>query len=291
MLKAGIVIDMIDDEIIKDLKFVTYPFSKDANGLMLLGMSFVLSKQYSDKLSQDVTRGQEARRGEEKATGITKHGYGISSDGYFVPNSMFGLLRKAWEKRIQGASLISIAEWLNENGYIKKYRKSKREVRITKQILSKIFNDTFYFGKLKIKGKVFDLREIPQANFKPMITGFEFDAAQEVGRGNKNYLKQKNKFGVLPLKGIVKCAECGNICTVYPSKSKSGQRYLYYTCRKSGCSRFNEGTRGKIIFDWLYDFLKDGLSVTKGDYEELIYNRKKNASAIKNILEAEIRQL
>jgi len=167
---------------------------------MLLGMSFVLSKQYSDKLSQDVTRGQEARRGEEKATGITKHGYCISSDGYFVPNSMFGLLRKAWEKRIQGASLISIAEWLNENGYIKKYRKSKREVRITKQILSKIFNDTFYFGKLKIKGKVFDLREIPQANFKPMITGFEFDAAQEVGRGNKNYLKQKNKFGVLPFK-------------------------------------------------------------------------------------------
>lgn len=291
MLEAGIVIDMIDDGIVKDLKFVTYPFSKDANGLMLLGMSFVLSKQYSDKLSQDVTRGQEARRGEGKATGTTKHGYDVSIDGYFVPNNMFRLLRIAWEKRMQGESLISIAEWLNKNGYIKKYRKSKREVRITKQILSKIFNDTFYFGKLKIKDKWIDLREIPQANFKPMVTEFEFNATQEVGRGHKNYLRKPNKFGILPLKGIVRCAECGNACTVYPSKSKGGQRYLYYTCRKPFCSRFNEGTRGKIIFDWLYDFLKDGLRVSKKDYEDLIYNRKVNVNTIKNRLEAEIRQL
>jgi len=57
MLEGGQIIDMIDAGIIKDLKFVTHHFTKDANGKMLLGMAFVLSKQYSDKLSQDVTRG------------------------------------------------------------------------------------------------------------------------------------------------------------------------------------------------------------------------------------------
>ena len=57
MLEGGKVIDMIDEGIIKDLKFVTHTFSNDANGKMLLGMAFVLSKQYSDKLSTDVTRG------------------------------------------------------------------------------------------------------------------------------------------------------------------------------------------------------------------------------------------
>lgn len=51
------IIDMIDEEEIKDLKFVTHHFTKDANGKMLLGMAFVLSKQYSDDLSQKVTRG------------------------------------------------------------------------------------------------------------------------------------------------------------------------------------------------------------------------------------------
>ena len=52
---------MVDNETIKDFKFVTHVYSPDANGKMLLGMAFVLSKQYSDKLSQDVTRGVRSR--------------------------------------------------------------------------------------------------------------------------------------------------------------------------------------------------------------------------------------
>ncbi len=51
MLEGGEIIDMVDSETLKDLKFVTHHFTKDANGKMLLGMAFVLSKQYSDKLS------------------------------------------------------------------------------------------------------------------------------------------------------------------------------------------------------------------------------------------------
>jgi len=291
MLEAGMIIDMIDEGIIKDLRFATYPFSKDANGLMLLGMSFVLSKQYSDKLSQDVTRGLHASLMEGKASGITKHGYGIDKDGYFVPNEMFDLLRTAWDKRRLGEGLIGIAKWLNENDYVKKYKVSGREVRMTKQKLSNIFNDHFYYGNLKVKQLSIDLREIPEANFVPMVTEKEFISAQNVLRdGRKTYLRQKNKFGFLPLHSFVRCVECRNACTVYPSKSKGGQRYLYYTCRTANCSRFNQGTRGKIVFDWLYEFLKGGFNVTKKDYEELIENRKKNIGTIKNSLEAEIRQ-
>lgn len=292
MLEAGIIIDMVGEGIIKDLKFVTYPFSKDANGLMLLGMSFVLSKQFSDKLGQDVSRGQYARLGEGKAVSITKHGYYRDEDGYFRPNAVFGLLRTAWERRIRGESLIPIAKWLNESGYVKKYKKSKREVKMTKQILSRIFNDTFYFGKLKVKDTVIDLREFPEANFEPMVSELEFQMAREMARSRKqNYLRQRNKFGILPLKNIVRCAECGNACSVYPSKSKGGQRYLYYTCRKDTCSRFNEGTRGKVIFDWLYEFLKGGLEVNREDYNNLMKDRRKNVGTVKNRLEAEIRQL
>src|SRR5579859_2234112 len=53
MKEGGEIIDMIDENIIADLKFVTHHFTKDANGKMLLGMAFVLSKQYSDSLSQN----------------------------------------------------------------------------------------------------------------------------------------------------------------------------------------------------------------------------------------------
>lgn len=74
MREGGEVIDMIDEEEIKDLKFVTHHFSKDANGKMLLGMSFVLSKQYSDDLSQKVTRGVRRNFAEGKLS-TPKHGY------------------------------------------------------------------------------------------------------------------------------------------------------------------------------------------------------------------------
>ena len=75
MLEAGTIIDMIDQGVIKDLKFVTHYFTKDANGKMLLGMAFVLSKQYSDKLSQDVTRGVRSRFSKGGKTPTPKHGY------------------------------------------------------------------------------------------------------------------------------------------------------------------------------------------------------------------------
>lgn len=292
MLEAGMVIDMIDEQKIKDLRFATYPFSKDANGLMLLGLSFVLSKQYSDKLSQDVTRGKHNSFLDGKASGATKHGYNKNSLDYFVPNENFYLLQNAWQKRLQGESLVKITDWLNKSGYLKKYQVSKREVAMTKQKLSLIFNDSFYYGVIKMKHLTVDLRLIPEANFQPMISEEEFNHVQKTVKGGKIvYLRQPNKFGLMPLKNVVRCAECGNACMVYPSKSKSGQRYLYYTCRTPECKRCGKATRGKVIFDWLYDFLKDGFNVSKKDYEDLMRSRKKNLPAIKNALEAEIRQL
>jgi site-specific DNA recombinase len=95
MKEGGEVIDMIDDDFIKDMKFVTHHFSKDANGKMLLGMAFVLSKQYSDNLSQNVTRGVR-KNFEEGKTPIPKHGYTRDEDGLYRPDTeKFSLICEA----------------------------------------------------------------------------------------------------------------------------------------------------------------------------------------------------
>ena len=57
MKEAGEIIEMIDLEQIQDLHFKTYQFENNPNGKMLLGILFAISKQYSDKLSVDVSRG------------------------------------------------------------------------------------------------------------------------------------------------------------------------------------------------------------------------------------------
>lgn len=57
MREAGDIIDMLDKHDIKDLRFVTSTFENSPTGKMLLGISFVLSKQFSENLSEVVTRG------------------------------------------------------------------------------------------------------------------------------------------------------------------------------------------------------------------------------------------
>lgn len=88
MLEGGEIIDMIDQDQIKDLKFVTHYFTKDANGKMLLGMAFVLSKQYSDDLSQKVTRGVRRSFSEGKSP-VPKYGY-INEEGLYRPDNEDG---------------------------------------------------------------------------------------------------------------------------------------------------------------------------------------------------------
>ena len=57
MKDAGEIIDLLDKKVIKDLQFVSFTFENSTSGKMLLGIAFVLSKQYSDQLSDNVKRG------------------------------------------------------------------------------------------------------------------------------------------------------------------------------------------------------------------------------------------
>src|SRR3989344_3879467 len=160
MLEAGMLIDMADNEVIKDFKFVTHVYSPDANGKMLLGMAFVLSKQYSDKLGQDVTRGVRNRFILEGKTPISKHGY-VNESGNFRPDGQnYELIKKAWLMRKEGTSIEDINEYLNQNGYFKVVKSSGRKIPMTKQKLSDLFHDPFYYGILVQAKQEVDLRQL-----------------------------------------------------------------------------------------------------------------------------------
>jgi hypothetical protein len=50
---------------------------------------------------------------------------------------------------------------------------------------------------------------------------------------------------------------------VAPSKSRSGEQYLYYRCDTKGCTRKKKSIRAKEVFKFIYKFLEDGLSFTE----------------------------
>src|SRR5258708_16098527 len=105
---------------------------------MLLGMAFVLSKQYSDDLSQKVTRGVR-RSFEEGKSPATKHGYIRDENGMYQPDGKnYDLICEAWEMRRQGTSLEQIADNMNKEGYARIVKKSGEKIYMTADILSAI---------------------------------------------------------------------------------------------------------------------------------------------------------
>ncbi len=265
MLEGGMLIDMIDADVIKDLKFVTHHFTKDANGKMLLGMAFVLSKQYSDKLSQDVTRGVRRNLSEGKSP-MVKHGYLRDENKLYRPDGKnFELIVKAWEMRRNGQSLESIEQYMNDQGYKRIVQVSQKEVDMDKRMLTDIFRDPFYYGILIQKEQPVDLRDL--YDFEPAITQKVYEEVQQLSIKRKApYNKKRNTF--YPFKAIILCSFCQRNMYIAPSTSRSKQRFLYCRCDTIGCPRKKKSIRMKVILDFIYQFLEEGLKFTEKDYND-----------------------
>ena len=281
MKEGGELIDMVDEDIIKDLKFVTHHFSPDANGKMLLGMAFVLSKQYSDKLSQDVTRGVKQGLREGKSAGTPKHGYIRTEEGFYRPDGRnFELIREAWKMRAAGKSLESIAKYLNGQGYGRTYKdkaaKAGKKIAITVNTLSaRVFPDPFHYGVLIQTGKKVDLRDIPNYGFIPSTTEETYNYVQSL-TGRRSVIERKRKV-FKPLVDMVLCAYCSK--KMYPQTPLSGRKsskthILSYRCDTPYCPRrdkelnLHQSVRANVIFNFMYGMLKN-FRVTRDDYNRL----------------------
>lgn len=87
MLESGLVMDMLDSDIIKDLKFPTLHFSNDSSGKLLLNILFAMAKNYTDHQSEVVQRGIDSNLEKGKSSGVHKWGY-IRDEvtGYYEPD-------------------------------------------------------------------------------------------------------------------------------------------------------------------------------------------------------------
>ena len=140
MKEAGELIEMVDLELIQDLAFRTYQFENNPNGKMLLGILFATSKQYSDKLSVDVSRGTSGNIKDGKYNGVVKKGYYVDKDsGHFIPDGYnWQLLREAVDMRLnQGKNVQDIADFLNAS-YFSEHVHADDEYRIAKMDKNKL---------------------------------------------------------------------------------------------------------------------------------------------------------
>ena len=284
MLEAGLLIDLADNEIIKDFKFVTHIYSSDANGKMLLGMAFVLSKQYSDKLSQDVSRGVQSRFTEEGKTPVPKYGY-VNEDGIYRPDGRnFELMCESWQMRKEMKSIEDICQYLNSQGLYKEVKSTGKKLQMSIQKLSDIFKDSFYYGVLVQAKQTVDLRELYA--FQPAVSEEDYNLIQSFSyRKIKASSPHRDVF--YPLRKMVVCSFCGKLCRVGKSSGRL-TTYLYYRCDNKDCPRKKKSIRAKVILDFIYEYLKGGLNLTKKQYDDYYAGMSKIADMIRQKLNVEI---
>lgn len=257
MKEAGEVIEMIDHEEIQDLRFCTYHFENTPNGKMMLGILFATSKQYSDKLSEDVKRGTDGNAVEGRYNGALKKGYYVDPiTNYFIPDAYnWNLLRKAVDMRLyEGSNNTDIASFLNAAKLTE--RKSEDEqpklVNVTKQMVGNIFGDSFYCGLYKYGDKLANLVDL--YNFKPLITADEYillnaEVAKDFGRTTsvKTNRNKRLDYGLLNNKVI--CHYCKVPMQFQNTKIQRGKnagRYtVSYYCRNKACLRHNKAEQKK----------------------------------------------
>lgn len=105
MKEAGAIIDLVDRGLIRDLKFATFNFENTPAGKMLLGITFVIAKDYSDHLSESVNRGNRRAVEDGEFIGKFKHGYVLDSNRYFLPDPLnFAKVEHMFEMALGGKS-------------------------------------------------------------------------------------------------------------------------------------------------------------------------------------------
>lgn len=264
MKDAGEVIDFVDKFIIKSLKFVSFTFDNSPSGKMMLGITFVISKQYSDQLSINVQRGIRLSTESGKYINKSKHGYIKDPNSFLRPDGHnFILIKQAFIKRLNGETLDSIANFLNESGYSRTNSLIGKTYKgeMNKKKVAEFMKDPIYAGVLVYGGNVEVLTNI--YDFIPMITVEEFMSINKLNN-EKEIFKLANKFNIGNnqranlLNGKVICNKCGEKRTsvVQSKKSKTNTSfYYYYRCDTKGCSDNGKGIRAHIIIRFIKNYL------------------------------------
>lgn len=172
---------MIDNGVIKDLRFLTFEFHNDSSGKLTLNMLFALSKQYSEHLSESVQRGVDSNLEQGKSGGMPKWGY-IRDDvsGYYKPDKNFKLIQKGWRMLLNGALQMEVYRYWRASGVERSTKLSRRNKHVRsygvcKSTANRVFHDPFYYGILEQGRNYVDLRVVTP-DFKPMATEEEYES-------------------------------------------------------------------------------------------------------------------
>jgi site-specific DNA recombinase len=266
MKEGGEIIDLLDKDIIKDLKFPHFYFQNDSMGKMLLGIQFVMSKQYSDNLSVNVRRGIKRNIEEGRYISTPKVGYYKDRNQLMRPDGAnHALVNEAFRMRLADKSLEEISGYLKKMGFPVDTENTKnRRIKISVKRVSEILKDTVYTGVLVFGDHIVDLTD--KYDFVPVVSVDDFMKINNIRSINKDMklakvIKPKGSIKADLMRGMVICADCNKpmVASITPKTTKGGKRtnYFYYRCATKKCPRQGKSVRAKLVIDAAIAFLEN----------------------------------
>ena len=278
MKEAGLIMDMVKKGILYDLKFPEFPFQRDGQSMLFLGIAFISAENYSESLSKTTKRGIDDKVKVGKGMRADEvFGYVLTGNKRYRPEEPnFSFIKQAFQYVIEGKSLREIAEMGNGLNL----SRGKKKYNLDEKRLSQILKKPIYAG-IWVRGDniVFMLDQDP--SFEPCVSEKDFLKVREILKDKNTFTKGKRKR-VFPLRDIVYCNNCGSKC--YPSVSgkKGENKILYLRCgqRTGKCLNKAKLPARKIMKFTGNVYRKLAELITEEDFNNILIDYKKRKTRI-----------
>ncbi|HEX3069270.1 MAG TPA: recombinase family protein [Thermoanaerobaculia bacterium] len=207
----------------------TYTAEPDAE--LMLTIELGMSVKYSQDLAKNIRRGIDAklRRGEwsffaplgyknvrlsadratiavdEELAPYIQRLFALAASGTYSLSDLVRLTRDTWKLRIPRRRPNSTARGISHT------------------TVDHILRNPFYYGKLVVKGEVYE------GVHPPLVSKETFDRVQLMMK-HRAKAAPRPKRNVFTLSGLLWCGLCGRRLTGYRKRKKSGQESIYYVC-------------------------------------------------------------
>lgn len=247
MTDGGLIIDMLKDDILKEVKTPTEVYTKESSQSFFLTLQFAMSKKSSDDTSQFVKRDIQAKLIKGEVPNLAPRGYlnidpngRISGKAFSLDKQVeLGKLKRPLKRVEKDPFLSTLISKLFEECSTGHYTLDnlrdvafkwgltggRSQKKMCKASLYRILTNPFYYGGIRWTGKIIEPHDLPVGTkHEPIISKELFERVQEV-LGLRSLPISKKRF--YTYSNLMRCSVCGGNISGITAKG-----IPYYRCCK-----------------------------------------------------------